>query len=407
MIIRETLACETCRHVHTVRIGMGQEEYQTHQFVCRGCKLPIRFGLKVDYITISTEIVFEENATRAGRDDVGTIVNLDANFLIPESEQGKDMSFARLEQYHQLVIERLAKLGGISEDDLHHMAGQTGRPDYAAEWRLLRQTWVLFRNKQEKLVAKRIAEANRDRYAQEHLSGVPDWLWRFASKLSGPEYDHRFKEVMKLVDGLGSKAEFVDFLTYYQKEVAGRRGQLYLDVFTEFFRAYDEFAQVHFLVSGGMDIPNDHHPASVHFEITRMFYGNAFESLATIADVLAMINNMSEGRAFNQFKTIALTNYLRLDKGGRFHCLADNQILSGVVAEADNHLRNASHHRSIEFNEPAGTLTYRTGKSGLGADQTISYGDYLARCSRIFSEILIVLRLELVLHQLSDQPPPL
>src|SRR5215469_14484863 len=104
MIIRETLACETCGHVHTVRIGMGQEEYQTHQFVCRGCKLPIRVGLKVDYVNISAEIVFEENAIQARRDDVGIIVNLDANFLIRESEQGKDMSFARLEQSHQLVM---------------------------------------------------------------------------------------------------------------------------------------------------------------------------------------------------------------------------------------------------------------------------------------------------------------
>ncbi len=383
---------------------MGQEEYQSHQFICRGCKLPIRVGLKVDYTNISAEVVFEENAIQSSRDDVGTIVNLDANFLIPESEQGKDMSFTRLEQSHQLVMERLAKLGDVSADDVRLLHG---RPDYAAEWQRLRQAWVLFRNKQEKLVAKRIAEANRDRYADEHLASVADWLWRFAQKLSGPEYDRRFHEVMTIVDGLRGKAEFGDFLMYYENEVAGRRGRLYFEIFTEFFRAYDEFAQVHFLVSNGVDIPADHHPASVHVELTKMFYGNAFETLATIVDILAMINNMAEGRAFDRFRSIMLTDYLGLDKGGRFNCLEANPVLSAVSAEADNQLRNASHHRSIEFNELTGMLTYRAGKGGSGAEQSISYGEYLIRCSRIFSEILIVLRLELALHQLYGQRPPL
>src|SRR5207248_6306209 len=90
MIIREYLKCETCSHPHIVRVGMGQEEYHSHTFPCRHCGEQIKIALNTDYKNISAWITFEENAAQIPPHAGGDIVNLDANFVIPESEQGKE-----------------------------------------------------------------------------------------------------------------------------------------------------------------------------------------------------------------------------------------------------------------------------------------------------------------------------
>lgn len=403
MIIRETLACETCGHVHTVRIGMGHEERQLHKFPCRGCQLPIAVALNVDFKEISALVSFEENAIGADRTKPGTIVNLDANYVIPDSEQGKDFSFSRLAQLHQLIEQRIAKTG-----ELPVSAGaQAGRPDFRAEWESLRQAWVLFRNKQDKLVAKRLAEASRRRYPDNELGSLADWVWRFSMKISGMKFDELFRAIMKFVEEIGPKNDLTAFFAYYESQIAGKRGARYLELFGDFFRSYGEFAQVHFLVASEIDIPADHNASSVDFDSTKMFYGNAFETFAVAMDIYAMVNNLSEGREFDTFRTMKLADYLKLDHGSRFKCLEENPILRAACSEADNQLRNASHHRNIEFNDQGGTLTYEVGKGGAGPAQSITYADYLSRCSKIFLQVVNVLRLEIMLSEGLGTPPPL
>ena len=37
MIVRYSFKCLTCDQPHTVRIGVGNEDYQSHRFPCQGC----------------------------------------------------------------------------------------------------------------------------------------------------------------------------------------------------------------------------------------------------------------------------------------------------------------------------------------------------------------------------------
>jgi hypothetical protein len=75
-----------------------------------------------------------------------------------------------------------------------------------------------------------------------------------------------------------------------------------------------------------------------------------------------------------------------------------------MCSEADNQIRNASHHGSLRFNQVEQTISYqveqtisyRSGKGGTGPERRISYADYLVRCVRIFLQTMTLLRAELI-----------
>ena len=44
-----------------------------------------------------------------------------------------------------------------------------------------------------------------------------------------------------------------------------------------------------------------------------MFYGNAFETIAPLTELLAVINNVQRGRSFDQFEALSWDAYKKLD----------------------------------------------------------------------------------------------
>ena len=92
MVIREFIKCLTCDFISTIRVSVGHNSYQRHDFSCEGCEEPIGIGMNIDFKRPSTELEFCENCERA--DVEGSIVNLDPHFVIPEAELSEDLHFA-------------------------------------------------------------------------------------------------------------------------------------------------------------------------------------------------------------------------------------------------------------------------------------------------------------------------
>ena len=63
-----------------------------------------------------------------------------------------------------------------------------------------------------------------------------------------------------------------------------------------------------------------------------MFYGNAFEAFASSVDVLAYLNNLTMGRAFNKFQSISWKGYLKLSKASRFNSFSKNEPFTALCA---------------------------------------------------------------------------
>ena len=399
MIIRSFLKCLTCGQAHIVRIGMGQEDTQEHHFPCDSCREPIHIKMNIDYHNISTEVVCVENSELIpSTEEKLPIRNLDANFLIPEEDKGADFTFSRLKQLAKIITE--ADKSGMIPLSKHSgpiiLGSPIKRPEYWAEWKLLKKCWSLKRNQREKLSDRKLEEGSVKLYPKEPLQDIYDWQTRLMSNLGGFEYEKKFQTIIKSLTPVWQSEDLVEFKKRYEDEMVITRGNHYFEILKDFFSSYDEFSQVIFLVNSGIDIDVDNQTSSVNFETTKMFYGNVFEIFSRQVELLAMMNNMILGRKHDQFGKLTLNKYRKLDNSSRCTPFGMNVSFTEISAEFDNQLRNASHHKSFQFSEKDQLISYGTGKGGTGEEQTISYSEYLRRCTRLFLQTITLFRVELV-----------
>lgn len=402
MILRSAVACETCSQPHTTRIGLGQETSQTHRFSCRGCGEEIVVQLNADPSTGAAWLVPIENAIQIEEVREAPVVNMDANFLISSSEQGKDFSFARLEQVMRMTD--AAKARGSLSVTLNEMKKRGfsrpyRSPDYADEWKLLKRAWTLHHNNKAALSAKKIEEGSAKFHSQDPLMSLQDWVWRIGLYMTQPAYEPKFAALIAATERLIDTPLLKNFLSAYPTQVLPYRGKKYFDIFDGFFASYSEFAQVLFFVTQEMAIEPSHQVASTGFRETKMFYGNAFERFAPLAELLAFLNNMIAGREWNQFEKLTLAEYRKLDRAKVFNAFATNAAFADVCVEADNQIRNASHHGSMRFDPKDQIIRYKTGKGAQGEERALNYTNYLERCTRLFLQTLTLLRFEIMLCQ--------
>lgn len=393
MMVRAAFACETCGMVHTVRVGVGSEPHHSFRVPCRGCGEEMGVGMR----TAPPRAWLEPEANCALCDEqIGApVLLLDAAFPVPAEMQGQDRVFPRLHQIAAMV--RQAESEGRLDDMIVRPGHRPVGRSLTSEWNDLRRAWTLHRRGQAPLSRAVIKKVSAALYPDQPMVNLEDWFWRFAQKIGRHEN-------MKRLDGLVSRAAdaskqpgWEGLLSYYNQHMAADRGRKYLSVLTQFFEGYSEFAQVHARVVGGVPIQPSEKVGSIDFERSRMFYGNAFEMHAELLDLVAMINNVIEGRDCKTFKLITLDAYLTSDKAGRSKAFSEDPALRVVAAEYDNRIRNASHHGAMRFDPETQFITFRTGKGNAGPEVRLSYAEYLAACVRIAVQVLLLLQFELVL----------
>lgn len=364
-------------------------------------------GLNVDYTNISCVVVYGANAVEADPCVEGDVVNLDANFLIPDEDQGKDFAFPRLEQGAAMVKKLVADRRAKGLPDFPDVVGSSARrPDFAAEWSALRAAWSLWRNGKSDLSIQRVKKASEIFYSDEPLTDLADWIFRLAFALGGLRYQALFEAGIAEVRSAMSNEDYSRFCTTFTNEISRSHGRIFFDIMKSYFSAFDEFAQVQFIVTSGANFP-DANAASSNIDAVRMFYGNAFEAFSTVVEYLAYLNNLIAGRKFDAFASMDREKYIQLDKASRFRCFEANQAFTAICVEADNVLRNASHHGGFAFDDKTQDINYRAGKGGQGDEQHISYTEYLRRCTELFMQVMVIMRIELVVANNADLRAPL
>lgn len=404
MIVRYALKCQTCGKPHTVRIGMGHDASQTHKFPCRECseEIVLRMNLNHDELSWSVECV--ENCGPIDEVAGAPIVNVDAIFIIAPELQGEDKVFPRFDYMHAMhEAAKRAKPSPLADPVPPTDRNQNRRPyrppDYGAEWALLRRAWSLARNGQTALSEKQIAEASAEFYPPDHaLENLENWIWRFASLLCTPGYGSLFDGGIDALEPLRGSPLWDDFNKFYESVAAGR-GKRYFDLMKDFFQGYAEFSQVYFFVIRDIPIPEGYQTTSTDFDAVEMFCGKAYERFTSLIEYLAMLNNMLAGRPYDTFQKLTLVQYRKLDRPQRFGPFETNGPFMAICAEADNEIRNASHHSSFVFDRPKQIISYRVGKGGTGPEHRITYANYLERCVRLFLQAMTLLRIELLISK--------
>lgn len=316
-----------------------------------------------------------------GKDDIGS------KKAFPSLSFGKEMVEAAISARIRAGL--LADIAGGRGD-------HPQRARVTEEWDQLRAAWSLHRNGKDALTQKRLASFVPTAGYTDPPETLADWVFQFAASLAQPAYEEHFEGLFNQLMVAKDKADFGRFIQYYGAYLSAGHGRRYFDSFKSYLMSFSELSQVHQLVTSGIAVGDDHVAASTHFDGTRMLYGNLFEAFGENVEFLVCLNNLIEGRNFDQLRNISLAVYRQSDKAGRCKAIADNPVMAALCAEFDNQIRNASHHGGMEFDRPSGVITYCSGKGGQGDTRTMGYASYLARCSTLFCQLLILLRLEIL-----------
>ncbi|WP_152569526.1 MULTISPECIES: hypothetical protein [Sphingomonas] len=404
MIIRKYAACEECGTDHVLRIGLGNEPVEQHHFACSHCGSEM--GLTLEQ---GVGIRFGPNAIEVDPNDSAAVINLHPDFLFGQAERSDPKFFASLEMGARMVQNMLAarRAAGLSED---FSDAEKAAPPPAAigfEWEALRAAWSLHRNGKDKLAVARRERFQKANPLPEAPDGLPDWLFMFTQRLAGFAFEPMFEGLFQVLRQAMESADFERFLGYFDAELSRSHGRRYFELMKAYLNHFSEFSQAHSAVNFGVKVADTAVAGSTDFDRTRMVYGDAFETFASNVELLAMLNNLVVGRSFDQFETMTLDDYHRIDKAGRVRAFSAHPALAAAAAEFDNQLRNASHHNGMEFDRKTGIIHYRSGKGGQGEVKTLGYGNYLARTATLFIQTMLLFRLELLIADRFKRRPPL
>lgn len=386
----------TCDTAHTVRVSVGHNSIQRHDFSCTECHEPIGIAMNVDLDKITAEIVCYENSKKT--DVEGEIINLNPHFMIAQNDTNNEHSFPWMFQAQGLMsndiepillrdnraaekLEALIghKIGGSNFGDIYEQLGGLSRvTDY---WALVKKAWSLTNNKKN-VLADRVLK----KYDAPAFSGNKNFntvLEDFVYRLTLPRaYVLTNSAIRELKKASAQNPEALKaFAKHYVKNLRDDHMKRYFDCFSEFFDSYSEYDQAILYVKNCSSVPENYIASSYGFNKTKMFYGNAYESFTTNISLLACLNNILSGRDFDQFENMNLDKYLTINKANRGNPFKDNENLALFTQCADSTLRNASHHNAMSLIDHGKNIQYQSG--GTGSVQKITYAKYLEKCSSI------------------------
>jgi hypothetical protein len=397
MLIRFNVKCLTCEAPYTLRISLGNNSNQKHTIACLQCREDFVVTLNLD----AKGFQCTENCEEV--DEVGKIINVSPYCPIPSDKIHEDRIFPwmdrviedfelgnRLSQFHNNVSSASSPLLVF---DAYELLG--GQILLLENWKILKKGWSLTLNNQLDLAKNQFLQ-----YEQNLFNEAPDLdhvLFDFSSRLISPAKHPLFSEVANLYFDLyrSRKVETIRFRNYYLQSLRKESLERYFDIYCQYFRNHNEFAQTELYVKNDVALPNNLELASNAFNDIKLFYGNAFESLTTGFTILACLNNILCGRNFDEFKSMDLKKYLTINKARRAEPFQDEPRLHAFANSIDSTLRNASHHGAMKLVKHKNEIVFRSG--GTGSEQRIGYVSYLVRCNEIMFSVAALTSLELLI----------
>lgn len=409
MVKRFYTECRSCKQCNILRVTLGADVRQQHSFECAGCGETSHIRLELDFQNrerfpqlegtpaagMSSPSVKETSLDNSDMCDerAGIVTNLDPTFLVPKEMLHQDGVFTWMYAAGQFStptvapVRRAGGTGPIFGDIINEIGFLRHQGDVLSAF--LKAWNHESRNRND------LVESSLDLirgYTGAKVNDTRDALivvaWSFSGDQVNPVTDEIFAEV-QAIQKL-NPAEFQRLRDWianppYQ-DMVGKQ----IDVMAEYSRCYHQFSQTWIYVAKGVEPDAAFQPSTRDIRLVRMFYGTAFEHLASGMALPAALNNIRNGRPFDQFQQMDMKKYLSIDKAGRAKCFEGNPPLTHLAAEFDSTIRNGSHHGGFRIrNGSADIIEYKTGDGGNW--KTIRYVDYLLKCNRIFMGLMRLL----------------
>ena len=382
MIVRTCFECSTCGQKHIFRVQVGQSNYQKHEVKCHTCyeKIVISFDLDQDAGEIAINSLENCQPAILNNPSDGLLLPteyLSDDFQVSESDRKAQMSFPALklmQAMRQQVEDK--KLVAYPKKVSTHILDQ---------WKIVKKSWSLTRSNQHELAKKEFEKYNKICDIGE--LDLESALYAFTREYISlnPHIQENFAESIGWLRSIDDKK--IKDLSVYFNTVNDEHMRRYYETFNSFFENYSEFSQVQF----SHFLPNNFVATSNSFESVRMFYGNCFEHLGSNLDIIACLNNIQNGRNYDQFERMNLKQYNSLDKANKLGPLRNTPEIFDIFKSFDNKLRNASHHGHMICENNIVKFKLNQNKDY----DEITYTNYLIKCKSIFDSMCLVLMLEL------------
>jgi len=395
MVIRGRIACKTCGDEYILRVGVGTEKHQAHSFDCQGCGVPISIIVKTD--APQAWIVPDENAATAAEElENGTIINLHPNFAFDKEELHNPFLFASM--YISKILPFMKKVPGRQQD----AAQQFDVPNANFLWGLVKGI-ILIKHSggDDRKLRKLINDYEKQRqkiFPQTKLNDYKAVIYNFFDSLFYPKFEKIYGPAKTLFsEAKRINPEQVASLAAWHKQNQKENTTRYISIYSDYFKVRPELSQLAFNVRIEDNDVDNIIVGSKNFDLVKLFYGQAFETLTSHFPVLAGINNILAGRKYDEFESMTWNKYINdVEKAKMANPFAHRQEFNAFAMHLDSTLRNGSHHASIwregEF------VFYRSG--GTGQKREMPYSRYLCLCNELIIAISALFYLELDLNDL-------
>ena len=400
-VLRGYAQCETCGENYILRAGIGTEKIQPHTFDCKSCGIPISVIVRANPANAHFEP--EENVLiEDSEGENATVVNLHPFFAFNSEEIHDSRAFPSL--LYGLKISpylRVIPNQNFLGIPIQSIALQFSVPNASNLWTTVKNIFLL---QEEKRHTKKIItaieyyEKQRQKYFVEtKVSSAKDVAFNFFDSLFYPRFEKLLDPALELIYSIkrDHPQEFSYFFEFYFNNLREQHLRQFLSIFSDYFKIYNQLSQI--IVHSRIDDEDvdDKIVGSKSFEIVKLYYGQAYESLTSFFVIFSCLNNILLGRSYDQFQSsMTLNKYMKdVSKENKANPFKQTQSFYTFTDGLDSTLRNGSHHASIW--RKGEKIFYRSG--GTGAQREIAYSRYLHLCNKLTISLaaLFIIEIEL------------
>ncbi|HCT3357696.1 hypothetical protein UP00_02030 [Enterobacter asburiae] len=400
MVIGHCIKCLNCDAQFRLRVGVGFDKYQKHYMDCFECFTPIVFSVRADPPRAWIEA--EENCALVEHSEC-LVVNFHPNCAFDKNEIHQKLIFPSIE-LTGLIFPHMRKPANERILSASHLFDIPNAP---SKWGQLKLIARLISDNNIKKAQKTAESYMRARQSEINIYEENTYypftalVYEFMDWLFYPRINDITSPIIEELNKLKETGALDGFYSFYKEKLRKENQQRYINIMSDYLARRDHFGQLLYYARIYHDNIDDKIISSKNFDIIRSFYGDAYETLTSNMTIIACINNILDGRPFDEFKSMTLNKYIHdVNKEKKTGPFQNNPLFSSFCEDdLESTIRNGSHHASI-WHEGE-NIIYRSG--GTGAQREISYTKYIHLCNKLTIKIAALWVIELHLQYLFEK----
>lgn len=342
MILKCYIKCDTCSETLIVRIQVFSNE--KFEFQCPNCKEDLSLELEISQELINIKPIKNCNISNS-HDSKFNAMYLSNKILTSNNIANSPLSPAVLYAYQ------------IDSDNIKFV-----EHDLDKLWQLLHRAFKQKKLNNIDLYNKIIDEYNKILCVK--FNSYEEYLFNFITANLGDNYYRKLEKVFEIISNL-DRIKLKGLCRYIKSEMDTMLPRIDL-LMNKYYELFDiNYKFIVYIISDKKYDVKDFNFTDSQFDKIDMLYGNLFELLADLLLVNACINNIQNGRNYNEFehKEYTLEKYKDNTKANKSTPFKNNKYLYAFCEEFDSQIRNGSHHLKMIYNKNINQIEYESNNS--------------------------------------------